>query len=443
MTLMLPPSRPQLPQDRAVQMVRSKGIDPTKTRFLVCGMRGYFPQSLGGPGNDRDVYDDGAFLIVFDAQGNVVFYKTYNFNTDPSGRKDGRAMLAPGVYPCYQFATHNGSKRQYPAICQRKGPVTVMRDNAGGAPRPDTGMFGINIHEGGNWGTSSLGCQTFPNEQWEGFYADAKGQAIKLWGDRWDDETVTYVLFDMAVEQAAIAGQPAVPAPAPAPVATTSTGTPLPADIVAAAQASQAKWGIPASISLAQWAVESGRGKHMPPGSNNPFGIKARAGDASVVVATREVVRGQDITIRAPFRKFASLTEAFDEHGKLLATVGAYANARTKLPDADAFADALTGVYATDPNYGKVLKQVMRGGNFYQYDNPAQIKAGEYPTLRRGVKGDAVGFLQEKLGVVARGKPGYGTFGPKTEEAVKAFQAAMGLDDDGVVGQLTWADVLS
>ena len=146
---------------------------------------------------------------------------------------------------------------------------------------------------------------------------------------------------------------------------------PIPPEIIAAAKAAQAKWSIPASISIAQWAVESGRGQHMPPGSLNPFGYKAVAGQPSVMVRTHEYIHGRYVSILAPFRKFASLAEAFDEHGRLLATAQPYAAARAKLPNADAFADALTGVYATDPHYGATLKSVMRGGNLYQYDGGA------------------------------------------------------------------------
>jgi len=54
--------------------------------------------------------------------------------------------------------------------------------------------------------------------------------------------------------------------------------------------------------------------------------------------------------------------------------------------------------------------------------------------LKLGSEGDDVKKLQEKLGVDAIGK-----FGPKTEAAVKAWQAINGLTADGVVGDGTWA----
>jgi flagellum-specific peptidoglycan hydrolase FlgJ len=141
-----------------------------------------------------------------------------------------------------------------------------------------------------------------------------------------------------------------------------------------AAKASQAKWRIPASVSLAQYIIESGWGKHDL-GCFNYFGMKAPCDAAGhplvphVDLKTREVDKyGHDYYITAPFRKFSSPAEAFDEHARLLATKGAYANARSKLPNADAFVDALTGVYATDPHYGQSLKAVMHGSNLYQYD---------------------------------------------------------------------------
>ena len=54
--------------------------------------------------------------------------------------------------------------------------------------------------------------------------------------------------------------------------------------------------------------------------------------------------------------------------------------------------------------------------------------------LKLGSSGEDVKRLQEKLGVETIGK-----FGPKTEAAVKAWQKANGLKDDGIVGDATWS----
>jgi putative chitinase len=58
--------------------------------------------------------------------------------------------------------------------------------------------------------------------------------------------------------------------------------------------------------------------------------------------------------------------------------------------------------------------------------------------LRVGSTGDDVKKLQELLGVDVIGK-----FGPKTEAAVKGWQAAHGLTPDGVVGDATWAKMFA
>lgn len=56
--------------------------------------------------------------------------------------------------------------------------------------------------------------------------------------------------------------------------------------------------------------------------------------------------------------------------------------------------------------------------------------------LRRGTRGSTVKKLQEKLGIDADGK-----FGPGTEKAVKEFQREHGLKADGLVGPNTLAEL--
>ena len=64
------------------------------------------------------------------------------------------------------------------------------------------------------------------------------------------------------------------------------------------------------------------------------------------------------------------------------------------------------------------------------------------PTLRSGSSGDAVRELQEDLRAM-RFDPGEtdGKYGPKTREAVMAFQLAYNLTADGIVGGVTWKEI--
>ena len=78
----------------------------------------------------------------------------------------------------------------------------------------------------------------------------------------------------------------------------------IPPEVADAAVASRKKWTVPASVTVAQWAVESAWGAAMPPGSNNPFGIKAVGDQPAVESPTREVIKGENVTITAKFRAF-------------------------------------------------------------------------------------------------------------------------------------------
>jgi len=57
--------------------------------------------------------------------------------------------------------------------------------------------------------------------------------------------------------------------------------------------------------------------------------------------------------------------------------------------------------------------------------------------LKRGDNNESVKQLQTKLGLEA-----IGNFGPKTEDAVKAFQTKNGLTPDGIVGNTTWNKIM-
>ena len=58
--------------------------------------------------------------------------------------------------------------------------------------------------------------------------------------------------------------------------------------------------------------------------------------------------------------------------------------------------------------------------------------------LKKGDNNENVRLMQQKLGI----EPAVTNFGPKTEAAVKAWQAANGLTADGIVGPATWAKIM-
>lgn len=138
-------------------------------------------------------------------------------------------------------------------------------------------------------------------------------------------------------------------------------------NVIKPAQDTMQKFHIPASVTLAQWALESAFGRAMPVGSNNPFGIKAKKGQDAVLTWTHEVIHGNRRRVQAKFAKYASIEEAFEAHARVFYN-GYYKAALSKLPDPDAFANALTGVYATDPQYGGKLISIMKKYNLYQYN---------------------------------------------------------------------------
>ena len=144
-----------------------------KLPLFVVAVRGLFSLTIGAPGNDINVYDDGLYVVQPAANGDPVV-KTWNANTDPTryGRNahaGGKFMarLKPGFW-WMQERLHGG---RYRAFGQCESPVTVERiDEAGNVRQTETGCFGIDLHPGGINSTSSEGCQTVPRETWESLY---------------------------------------------------------------------------------------------------------------------------------------------------------------------------------------------------------------------------------------------------------------------------------
>jgi flagellum-specific peptidoglycan hydrolase FlgJ len=172
---------------------------------------------------------------------------------------------------------------------------------------------------------------------------------------------------------------PPGPVTTPAPAATPSPSVAPPQDMTAqqafidevapGAVAAQRQYGVPAAVTIAQAIDESGWGQSsLAIRDHNLFGIKGAGPAGSDLLPTQEYEGGQPVTRMASFRAYDNFAQSIEDHGKLLATSGYYGQAMAERQDPNAFATALTGVYATDPDYGPKLIGLMRTYDLYRYD---------------------------------------------------------------------------
>ena len=150
--------------------------------------------------------------------------------------------------------------------------------------------------------------------------------------------------------------------------------------IAPGAVAAKQRYGVPASVTIAQAIEESAWGQSsLAARYHNLFGIKGTGPAGSVTLPTQEYESGSWVTIDAQFAVYRNDAESIAGHAELLATSGYYIRAMADRAHPDAFANDLTGVYATDPGYGTNLIALMKLYNLYQYDTaPAAAPAATY-----------------------------------------------------------------
>ena len=139
-------------------------------------------------------------------------------------------------------------------------------------------------------------------------------------------------------------------------------------------------------MTIAQAIEESAWGQSsLAARYHNLFGIKGTGPAGSVTLPTQEYENGSWVTIDAQFAVYRNDAESIAGHAELLATSGYYARAMADRAYPDAFANNLTGVYATDPDYGANLIALMKLYNLYQYDTAptATPPATPAPRLRK------------------------------------------------------------
>lgn len=144
-------------------------------------------------------------------------------------------------------------------------------------------------------------------------------------------------------------------------------------EVIRLAQETQEKYGVPASVTLAQYATESGYGKSwLARNANNYFGMTGSYNGQKVYKTDRY------------WRKYSSMEESFNDHGRLLSS-GRYAQATKGVTSADAYIEAIQPIYApeSDGNHGiaKLWKTIIKQNNLTQYDT------GSYSSTGSGASG--------------------------------------------------------
>jgi flagellum-specific peptidoglycan hydrolase FlgJ len=140
------------------------------------------------------------------------------------------------------------------------------------------------------------------------------------------------------------------------------------------------KYGIPASIILAQGILESGAGKgDLAIEANNHFGIKCHKDWLG------ESVRHDDDSAQECFRKYPEAADSYRDHALFLVGKKRYETLFTfEKDDYKAWAKGLRAAgYATDPSYPDKLISYIERYNLHQYD--CQVTGKAYTPINKTI----------------------------------------------------------
>ena len=134
---------------------------------------------------------------------------------------------------------------------------------------------------------------------------------------------------------------------------------------VGLAQEQMRRYGIPASITLAQGILESSSGKsYLATKANNHFGIKAGKDWNGPYVLRDDDARNER------FRRYKCVEDSYEDHSLFLANRQRYASLfNLKKNDYKGWAKGLKSAgYATNPRYAELLISLIERYNLHHYD---------------------------------------------------------------------------
>ena len=143
------------------------------------------------------------------------------------------------------------------------------------------------------------------------------------------------------------------------------------------------RYGIPASITLAQGIIESAEGKSMlSRTANNHFGVKGEFNG--------QFVRADDDKPNEKFKKYDNVGQSYEDHSKVL--MADRYQKYTRNLSADDYKGWAAGIkaggYATAKNYVSTIVGVIEGANLQKYDQmvieQAKREGKKIGTTKRG-----------------------------------------------------------
>ncbi|GEA95008.1 Mannosyl-glycoprotein endo-beta-N-acetylglucosamidase [Weissella viridescens] len=131
---------------------------------------------------------------------------------------------------------------------------------------------------------------------------------------------------------------------------------------------------VPASISIAQAALESNWGtSKLAADYNNLYGVKGSAETKNIELPTKEFVHGEWKTVQASFRWYDSWNQSMWAHATLLVNgTTDNSNRYTSVLQSNDYHGAakalVAGGYATDPQYAEKLIEIIETYHLDKYD---------------------------------------------------------------------------
>lgn len=127
------------------------------------------------------------------------------------------------------------------------------------------------------------------------------------------------------------------------------------------------EYDLPASVCVAQGALESGWGRYVI-GEYNLFGRKWNGSGTYIEKTTEEYIDNDWQIITAKFQDYSSLEEAIADWCVLITEEPVYASCLDYRRDVESFVRTLGPVYATDPDYAEKVLVTIHANDLTSLD---------------------------------------------------------------------------